>query len=92
MSTKEILNVKNYIKENSIINEHSYVMPFGDGPSDSNDTGYEIFKTMVTSAEKTLYISTPYLVIDDAMIQAIVLAAKSGVDVRILMPGIRDKN
>lgn len=91
MSTKEILDLKNYIKENSIINEHSYVMPFGDGPSDSNDTGYEIFKTMVTSAEKTLYISTPYLVIDDAMIQAIVLAAKSGVDVRILMPGIPDK-
>lgn len=91
MSTKETLSIENYIKKTDIINQESYVIPFGDGPSSATNVGYECFKSLITSANKTLYISTPYLVIDDGMIESIALAAKSGVDVRILMPGIPDK-
>lgn len=91
MSTKEVLEIENYLSETKIVNNASYVMPFGDGPSGNFDPGYDLFKSLVTSADKTLYISTPYFIIDDVMIESIALAAKSGVDVRILMPGIPDK-
>ena len=38
-----------------------------------------------------MYIFTPYLVIDNEMMTALTLAAKRGVDVRIVTPGIPDK-
>ena len=38
-----------------------------------------------------MWIYTPYLIVDDAMLQSLCLAAKRGVDVRIVTPGIPDK-
>lgn len=91
MSTKEILSIENYVVQTNLMLQDGYVIPFGDGPSSASNVGYECFKSLIANAKKTLYISTPYLVIDDGMIEEIALAAKSGVDVRILMPGIPDK-
>ena len=91
LSTKEMLDINKYQVLNKDIINDSYVVPFGDGPTDSTNVGYDLFKSLINNAEKTLYISTPYFVIDDDMIEAIVLACKSGVDVRILMPSKPDK-
>ncbi len=91
MSTKEILPIKNYYVKSTYLKESSFVIPFGDGPSNGVKISYDIFNSLISSADKTLYISTPYFVIDDAIIDNIVLACKSGVDVRILMPGTPDK-
>lgn len=41
--------------------------------------------------KKYLYIFTPYLIIGSEMRTALVNAAKSGVDVRLVVPGIPDK-
>ena len=38
---------------------------------------------IINGARKYLYISTPYLIVDDLMLSALTLAARSGVDVRI---------
>ena len=46
---------------------------------------------MIRRARNYVYITTPYLIIDDELMTALCLAAKSGVDVRILTPGIPDK-
>jgi cardiolipin synthase len=46
---------------------------------------------MVTKARDYLYITTPYLVIDETMTAALCTAARSGVDVRIVTPHIPDK-
>jgi cardiolipin synthase len=46
---------------------------------------------MISSAKDYLYITTPYLIIDDSMLSALTLAAKSGVDVRIITPNRYDK-
>ncbi len=46
---------------------------------------------MINSAKKYIYIQTPYFVPDQAFLTALELAKKSGVDVRIMIPGIPDK-
>ena len=46
---------------------------------------------IINNAKKYVYINTPYLVIDDNMLSALTLAAKSGVDVRIMTPNRWDK-
>lgn len=70
-----------------------FVQPFSDGPlSTPNETEAEyLYMQIINSAKKYVYITTPYLVPDNEMITALRLAALSGVDVRIITPGIPDK-
>ncbi len=63
--------------------------------SSGPDTGAESIKCgylkMINSAHKRIYIQTPYFVPDDSMQQCLMLAAQSGIDVRIMIPGLPDK-
>lgn len=68
-----------------------YVQPYADSPLDSETTGENIYMNMINRAKDYVYIFTPYLIPDNEMIKALQNAAKSGVDVRIVMPGIPDK-
>lgn len=91
MSSKEMINVNKYKYEfNTILND-DYVMPYCDGPTGNANTGYEIYSSLTINANKYLYISTPYFIIDKEFIDNLILARKSNVDVRIMVPGIPDK-
>ncbi len=68
-----------------------YVLPYGDSPTDNEPVGKYIYLDMITKAKDYIYITTPYLIIDNEMITALGLAAKSGIDVRIIVPHIPDK-
>ena len=62
-----------------------------DGPDNNPDaTAEDAFLQLITRARQTVYITTPYLAIDEPMIKALCLAGDSGVDVRLMMPGIPD--
>lgn len=50
-----------------------------------------LYVRMVTMARNKLYITTPYLIPDESLLIALKIAALSGIDVRILVPGIPDK-
>ena len=72
--------------------EHKgYVIPYGETPLDEEVTGQNIYLNIINQANDYVYICTPYLIIDTDMINALTLAAKRGVDVRIIIPGIPDK-
>ncbi len=68
-----------------------FVQPYADSPLDNENVGEHVYLQMINNAKKYVYITTPYLIIDDSMISALTLAAKSGVDVRITTPHIWDK-
>nr|WP_315103465.1 cardiolipin synthase [uncultured Catonella sp.] len=68
-----------------------FVQPFADIPIDNEQVGEDVYISMADKAEKYCYFMTPYLIITDEMTRAISLAAKRGVDVRIITPGIPDK-
>ncbi|MFI3312397.1 MAG: cardiolipin synthase [Eubacteriales bacterium] len=68
-----------------------YVQPFCDTPLDNEPVGETVYFNMITKAKKSVYIMTPYLIISDKMISALSIAAKNGVDVRIIAPGVPDK-
>ncbi len=68
-----------------------YVQPYGDSPLDRENVSESVFLNMINTAQEYIYMSTPYLVIDNEMMTALILAAKRGVDVRIITPGIPDK-
>ena len=67
------------------------VQPYMDTPLDDETVGENVYLNMIGAARKYLYIFTPYLVTDNEMHTALKLAAKRGVDVRIVTPGTPDK-
>lgn len=71
--------------------ENGYVVPYGETPLDKELTGEDVYLNIINQANHYVYIFTPYLIIDTDMINALNLAAKRGVDVRIVIPGIPDK-
>lgn len=56
------------------------------GPADTFDTCAMFFLSAINSAQKRLWIATPYFVPDAQIVSALQLAALRGVDVRILIP------
>ncbi len=68
-----------------------YVALYADTPLDNEALGENVYINILNQEKDYVYIATPYLLISDEMENALCLAAKRGVDVRILMPGIPDK-
>ena len=68
-----------------------YIAPYADTPLDNELVGQNVYLNIINQANNYVYIATPYLVIDTDVRNALVLAAKRGVDVRIITPGIPDK-
>ena len=67
------------------------VIPYGDSPLDDEIVGENVYMNIINQARDYVWIYTPYLIIDSDMINALILAAHRGVDVRIVVPGIPDK-
>jgi cardiolipin synthase len=69
-----------------------YYQPFIDGPADGGDNvAKDTYKSIIYNARDYVYITTPYLVIDATMVDALCLAAHGGTDVRIIVPKKWDK-
>jgi cardiolipin synthase len=68
-----------------------YVMGYGDDPYGKERVGESVYLHMINTSTKYLHIVSPYLVIDNVMMSSLKFAAKRGVDVKIIMPGIPDK-
>lgn len=73
------------------VKSDGYVQPYGDSPYDGELIGESVFLYMINKATKYIYICTPYLIIDNELITALTMAAKGGVDVRIVTPFKEDK-
>ena len=73
------------------IESDGYVQPYADSPIDPENVGEHVYIQIINNAKEYIYINTPYLVVDDNLLSALTLAAKSGVDVRIITPHRWDK-
>ena len=68
-----------------------WVQPYTDTPLDNEKVSQAVYLNLISRARKSVYITTPYLIVDEATNTALCNAAKCGVDVRIITPHIPDK-
>ena len=70
-----------------------YYVPFGSGPNPiyKRQVGKNCFLNIINQAERYVYITTPYLIIDYDLTESLRNAALRGVEVKIITPGIADK-
>ncbi len=75
------------------MSESGYVIPFGDGPRPIYErrVGKSVIQNILGSATEYVYMTSPYLIIDNDLCTSIENAALRGVDVRIIVPHIPDK-
>ncbi len=90
-SKREMDDYQQYIPSAKFTYNDGFVAPYTDYPLDGEPVGKNVYLNMITRADKYVYIMTPYLVLDTVIMSALENAAKNGVDVRIIMPGIPDK-
>ena len=67
-----------------------FVMPYGDCPVDDDKVGEHVYIDLLNRAHEEVFIMSPYLILDGEMEDALKFAAKRGVDVQIILPGISD--
>jgi cardiolipin synthase len=89
----EISQDEKYLADTTPIEGSSlgFVQPYADTPMDDIHVGEDVYISMAESAQEYAWFITPYLIITDEMCHAFSLAARRGVDVRIITPGIPDK-
>ena len=90
---KDYYDSSTYIEEiGGYPKSEGFVQPYGDLPFDKEAVGETVYTQLLNRANRYVYMTTPYLIIDAEMQRACINAAKRGVDVRLIMPHIPDKN
>lgn len=68
-----------------------FVMPYGDNPLDSEQVGKHVYMDMLSRAQKSVCIMTPYLILDTETENLLKYTAARGVSVKLILPGIPDR-
>lgn len=77
--------------EQTVYDESGFVQPFGCVPGSNIGAAQMSYLKLINNAQRYIYITTPYLVPDAVIMNALCLSARSGVDVKIITPHIPDK-
>ncbi len=84
-------DIEKYLDVFHSVPAESFVQPFGDDPLGDERSAENVYLNLIAHSKRYVWFITPYLLITDEMSRALGLAAKRGVDVRIITPGIPDK-
>lgn len=81
-----------YLSAAEEVSSASLVIPYADGLDYAYHIGKNVYENIISGANERLYIMTPYFIPDDTLLQLLANKALSGVDVRLVLPGIPDKS
>lgn len=71
--------------------EKGFVIPFADCPLDEYRVGERVYMDVLNRATRYVHIMSPYLILDGELETALCFAARRGVDVKLIFPGVPDK-
>lgn len=87
-ATKENLfrNRKYFTYNFADIKDRTGIQIISSGPDSRRQEIRDNYLRLIHKAKKSIYIQTPYFIPDDSVLQALKIAALSGVDVKIMIP------
>lgn len=94
LSSREREDISRFLSPKaSLDGDGGFYIPYGSGPLPvyKRPVGKGVLLDIINQAHSYLYLTTPYLIIDFDLTEALRGAAARGVDVRIITPGIADK-
>ncbi|MGM0500762.1 MAG: cardiolipin synthase [Bacillota bacterium] len=84
-SGSDLLEEEKYFPKN-ITKGDAAIQIVSSGPDSREAEIKAMFLKMIYEAEKTIYIQTPYFIPDQSVLEALIIASRSGVDVKIMIP------
>ncbi|MGL5086593.1 MAG: cardiolipin synthase [Clostridium sp.] len=88
-ATEELINAEKYFPKQDVY-DNVGIQIVSSGPDHEEEYIKNAYMKIINNAKKSVYIQTPYLVPDQPMMEALKIAALSGVDVRLIVPGEPD--
>lgn len=89
--TGESLFDQQYFTNNTAVTKDLPMQILASGPDSSQSTIRQLFFSMIMTAQKKVYIQSPYFVPDPTILEALKLSALAGVDTRVMVTGVPDK-
>lgn len=89
-TNKKEIDINAHLADTGDFND-GYYIPYCDDPLNDTNPAQYIYMQIIGTAQRYVYIATPYLILDSTMTASLCLAAKSGVDIRIITPHHPDK-
>lgn len=86
VSTNERYYLPKSLAEENKVFGNKHIQVVSSGPDSKWQNIRNGYLKMITEAEKRIYIQSPYLVLDDALLETLKIAALSGIDVRVMIP------
>lgn len=86
------IEYKKYLNKANEYKSDGVVTPFVSGPNYKFSIAQNIYANQISNAKQKLYIMTPYFIPDETITNLIINKARSGVDVKVIIPEIADKN
>ena len=73
------------------VESNEVVAPFADNPIEDKQIARAMFLYLIGEAKDEILITSPYLILDNELQTALMLASKAGVKIKIVIPNIPDK-
>lgn len=90
LASGEAEHLPNYLPACSC-EDKGFVQVFGSDPLSEQSAARDAYLLLCQQSRDSLYLTTPYLILDRDLEDSLCRAAKSGVDVRIIVPHVPDK-
>ncbi len=75
-----------FVKNNTINVEDTFLQVVPSGPDMSKDVLYEALLCAIYSAKERIWIVTPYFIPNNSIVEALIIAKHKGVDVKLITP------
>ena len=98
LAVRFVLDWKYAAKENLFLEDPLFELPvylrkgrepvqiISSGPDSQSNTIHDNYLRLIHSAKDHVYIQTPYFIPDESILDALKIASRSGIDVRIMVP------
>lgn len=90
VESRLIVNIDHPVQKN-ITNHESIVQVIDDGPNKFDSIHQDLYLSLIGTAKKRIWLSTPYFIPPNDLINALKIAVQSGIDVKLVVPGLSDK-
>lgn len=91
LQKKEPDDYKKYLSvKGKKFDDAGVIIPYGDDAYNNLDIVEDVYQYMINNAKDYLYITTPYVVIDNQLMSDLIFAAQRGVRVCIAVPSVPD--
>lgn len=90
-ATKKVIKLQEYFVDAGVGKGENWILPYSTNPVSVGHCNQNALLSMINNAKESIVITTTCVILDDELKNALVMASKSGVDVKVVYSGATEK-